>query len=153
MGTQNNHLNLTVLLSWLNVPFRCKIRKLIVNKSHRLIWRPGVYWFFCTALWLIILIIAIFGLWRIQSEKIKAVRPRVRLDNRNPWYDKMAFSWHTIFTLNIPRICLIKLYKSRSDCSCRNILIRVYTVCHSNTTFYTSRQKEKLTHIFYSDPV
>ena len=27
----------------------------------------------------------IFGLWRVQSEKIKAVRPRVRLDNRNPW--------------------------------------------------------------------
>ena len=27
----------------------------------------------------------------IQSEKIKAVRPRVRLDNRNPWQDKMMF--------------------------------------------------------------
>ena len=28
--------------------------------------------------------VTIFGLRRIQSEKIKAVRPRVRLDNRNP---------------------------------------------------------------------
>ena len=46
---------------------------------------------FRTALWLIILIVTIFVLWRTQSEDSIIVRPRVKIANRNPWYDKMAF--------------------------------------------------------------
>ena len=62
----------------LNKKTECKL----ITPSYLEDWCLSI---FCTALWLIILIVAIFGLWSIQSEKIKAVRPRVRLDKRNPW--------------------------------------------------------------------
>ena len=45
MGAQNNHLNVTVLLSTLNVYFSCKIRKPNVKQLRHLIWRPVVYRF------------------------------------------------------------------------------------------------------------
>ena len=35
------------------------------------------------------LIVTIFVLWRTQSEESIIVRPRVKIANRNPWYDKM----------------------------------------------------------------
>ena len=48
----------------------------------------SVAWYlsiFHTPLWLIILIVTIFVLWRTQSEESIIVRPRVEI----PWYDKM----------------------------------------------------------------
>ena len=37
------------------------------------------------------IVVTIFVLWHTQSEESILVRPRVKIANRNPWYDKMQF--------------------------------------------------------------
>ena len=62
---------------------------------------------FCTDLWLIILLVTIFVLWHTQSEESILVRPRVKIANRNPWYDKMGHFWRL---LNFEPFWDIKVY-------------------------------------------
>ena len=42
----------------------------------------------------------IFVLWHTQSEESILVRPRVKIANCNPWYNKMRLLWHVTNMVN-----------------------------------------------------
>ena len=96
MGAQNNHLNEHIkrIFKSLNKKTECKLTTL----SYPEAWCLSI---FCIALWLIILIVTIFVLWRTHLEESIIVRPRVKIANRNPWYDKMYLFFISLLYLDL----------------------------------------------------